>query len=353
MADTTVEQGPGAISWSRRRETASTRDLIIAVGVFLTLAALLISIDVVDRLFVLTREHEDWELDEILASGPALILVVAWYAIRRWLEARRLNLVLTDTNETLRSTHARAIAAEAQIREAQRFEALGQLAGGLAHELNNMLQPVMTLSQLSLEKDSLTPTTRANLTKILEAAEHSRDILGRALTFAGGKSLQAEEVVFADCLRDTVAFSQTVLPRTVNVEVEVPDLPELALINRTELTQIITNLMSNAARAMEGSGTLRITLRIDTLSEQDGAIQDLDPGRYFRLQVRDDGRGIAEDVRRRLFDPYFTTAGATNKLGLGLAVVHGIVSDWNGRITAKSRLGSGTCLTILIPVAAA
>lgn len=353
MVDVAVEQGPAAISWSRRRETASTRDLIIAVAVFLTFAALLISIDVVEKLFSLTRDHEDWELDEVLASGPALMLVVTWYAIRRWLEAKRLNLVLAATNETLRSTHVRAIAAESQIREAQRFEALGQLAGGLAHELNNMLQPVMTLSQLSLEKDNLAPPTRANLTKILEAAEHSRDILGRALTFAGGKSLQAEEVVFADCLKDTVAFSQTVLPRTVKVEVDVPNLPELALINRTELTQIITNLMSNAARAMDGSGTLKISLTIDALSAQNAALQDLVPGRYFRLLVRDDGRGMAEDVRRRLFDPYFTTAEATNKLGLGLAVVHGIVKDWKGRITAESRLGSGTCLTILIPVAAA
>ena len=209
MAETTAGPCPEQVSWSDRRETASARDLILAVAAFATLLAFLISFDVIERLFHFTRAHEDWELDEILASIPALVLVMTWYAVRRWVEARRLSLALADANETLKESHSRILAAEAQVRDAQRFEALGRLAGGLAHELNNMLQPAITLTQLTLKDQTLPASARKNLGRILDASVCSREIISKALTFAGDKALKRERVDFAHCLKEVVALSQT------------------------------------------------------------------------------------------------------------------------------------------------
>ncbi|MDJ0949722.1 MAG: ATP-binding protein [Alphaproteobacteria bacterium] len=351
MLEMATENASAETSWSERKDTARMRDLILGAAAFAVLLSLLISFDFVDRLFETTRDYEDWELDELLASIPALTFVMAWYSFRRWQEARRLNRELADANETLKATHARILAAEAEMREAQRMEALGRLAGGMAHELNNMLQPVITLTQLSLKNESLPQDIRTNLEKILEASEHSRDIVSKALTFAGGKSLQKEKMVFSTCLRQVVDFSRTVLPSTIDLAIDVPDLPGQALINRTELTQIITNLMTNAARAMDGNGTLTIALTAEQVSARDTEALGLAAGDYFKVLVSDRGSGMSDDVRRRLFDPFFTTADGKDNVGLGLAVVYGIITDWQGKISVSSTPGHGTCFTILIPVA--
>lgn len=350
MVDTVAGPAPAEVSWSERRETAGTRDLILAAATFVVLLSLILSIDLVDRIFAFTRAHEDWELDEILASIPALTLVMFWYALRRWLEARRLNLELSQVNETLKSSHARILAAEAEVRDAQRFEALGRLAGGLAHELNNMLQPTITLAQLTLKADGLPETARGNLEKIVEAGECSREIISKSLTFAGDKALEKERVVFSSCLKEVVAFARTALPRGIEVRVDIPNRPEAAVINRTELTQVVTNLMSNAARAMEGQGCLTVLLHLEAIAAQDAAIRGLAPGSYFNLLIADDGLGMPEDVRRRLFEPFYTTSEGPERIGLGLAVVHGIINEWNGKITVQSSPGAGTCFTVLVPV---
>ena len=353
MVDIAAETAEAEKSSSRRQDTESKRDLALCVAAFAAILTLLISVDAVDLLFETTRHHEDWDLDEILVSLPALTFVMAWYSIRRWREAQRLNLELEEVNETLKITHARTLAAEAQLRDAQRLESLGRLAGGLAHELNNMLQPAITLAQLTLKKETLEQETRVNLETILQASEGSREIVRKALTFAGAKSAQKEEIVLSTCLKEVVDFSRVLLPSTVEVELEIAEHPQLALINRTELTQIITNLMTNAARAMNFEGILTIALTVEELLEEGTVVQGLPAGAYFKMLVSDNGRGMSDAIQRRLFDPYFTTAEAWENVGLGLTVVHGIIREWHGKISVWSKPDHGTCFTIFIPVAGA
>ena len=350
MADLALERTPAKTSRLRRGLTSGLRDIFIGAVALALVSTLFISIELVETVFELTREHEDWELDEILACVPALALVMAWYAIRRWREVRHLNSQLAEANENLEITHARQMAAESQLRDAQRLESLGRLAGGLAHELNNMLQPIVTLTQLSLKDADLPDKPRGNLEKVLEAAQCGRDIVNKALTFAGEKKSQRSAHVFSDCLSEVVEFSRTCLPEGVVLELDIPSFPQSAWISRTELTQVVTNLMTNAARAMEMSGTLSITLSLVALTKTDSAVHNLHPGDYFRMQLSDTGCGMPDDVQRRLFDPFFTTEEAGENVGLGLAVVHGIVSDWHGRISAHSKPGAGTRFELLIPV---
>ncbi|MCG8360480.1 MAG: ATP-binding protein [Kiloniellales bacterium] len=351
MVDISTQTIQSRKNWSRRQDTASTRDLIVAAAVLAVLLAFCLSVDLLERLFELTRDYEEWELDEIFASVPAVTLVVAWYAFRRWQEAKRLNRRLAEANQTLKTSHAKVLAAEAQVRDAQRMEALGRLAGGLAHELNNMLQPAITLTRLALTDRSLSDEARTYMEKVLEASEYSRDIVSKTLTFAGRKAAEREKLVFATCLREVVAFSQTILPSSVEVEVDIPDLPDLAQVNRTELMQIVTNLMTNAERALNGEGRLSIVLRVGEISPAEADAQGLASGPYFYLLISDNGQGMLDDVQRRLFDPFFTTAGAGQNVGLGLAVVHGILSEWQGKISVWSKPDHGTCFTIFVPVA--
>ena len=352
MAEIAAQQASAEVSWSQREDTARIRDLILGASAFTVIFSVLISVEYLELLFDFTRAHEDWELlDEILASVPALALVTSWYGFRRWQEARRLNLELADANEALKISHARQLAAEAQLRDAQRLESLGRMAGGLAHELNNMLQPVITLAQLMLKNHTLPADARAKLQMILEAAEYSRDIVGKALTFAGGQSQDKDTVVFSTCLKEVVDFAQTALPSTIEVEIDIPDYPDSALINRTELTQIITNLMTNAASAMECHGKFSIALSVVEMADADAATLGLSAGSYFQILISDTGCGMPDEVQRRVFDPFFTTGAHEANVGLGLAVIHGIISDWQGKISLRSKPGHGTCFTILIPVA--
>ena len=351
MAELALTSPPAKTSRLRRGMSPGVRDILIGAVALVMLCSLFISVELVETVFDLTRDHEDWELDEILASIPALALVMAWYAFRRWREVRHLNVRLADANKNLEITHTRQIAAETQLRDAQRLESLGRLAGGLAHELNNMLQPIVTLTQLSLKDEAVPDRTRVNLERVLDAARCCNDIVNKALTFAGEKRGQKASYVFSACLSEVVDLSRTCLPQGVALELEIPELPQSAWIDRTELTQIVTNLMTNAARAMEMSGTLTIDLGLTALAKEDAELHDLPAGDYFRMRVSDTGRGMTDDVQRRLFDPFFTTEEVGENVGLGLAVVHGIVSDWSGRITVHSNPGTGTRFEILIPVA--
>ncbi len=349
MADLSLSENSFRKNWSRRRDTAAVRDLVLGVAGFSILLCGFVLTDAVERLSEIAREYEAWELDEVLALVPALTLVLAWYAARRWWEARRLNVALGNANEVLKNTHAQRLAAAAQLRDAQRLESLGRLAGGLAHELNNMLQPILTLTQLSLKEPSLTDDTRSNLEKILEASDYSHDIVCKVLTFARGQSQEREEVIFAACLEKIVEFSRTVLPPGIDVECEIEPLPQTVVINRTELTQVITNLFMNAARAIDSRGTLKVALRLETLSGQEAVGPSPAGGHFFKLQVSDNGRGMPKEVQMRAFDPFFTTGQAGASVGLGLAVVHGIINEWGGRISVRSTPGKGTCFTILVP----
>ena len=353
MADLALSRPPAKTSRLRRGLTPGVRDLIIGALALVLICSFFISIELVEVVFELTREHEDWELDEILASIPALALVMAWYAFRRWREVRHLNSQLAEANKTLEITHERQMAAEAQLRDAQRLESLGRLAGGLAHELNNMLQPIVTLTQLALKDSAVPDKTRGNLEMVLEAAQCGRDIVNKALTFAGEKKPRRDAYVFSDCLSEVVELSRTCLPEDVAVELKIPSFPQSAWISRTELTQVVANLMTNAARAMEMSGTLTVVLSMVALTEDDAAVHNLPPGDYFKMLVSDTGCGMPDEVQRRLFDPFFTTEEAGENVGLGLAVVHGIVSDWRGRISVHSNPGTGTRFELLIPVASA
>lgn len=326
------------------------RDAIVAVLMIVFGVLLLASIDFVELLFAKTRDFEHLELDELIAAIPAAMLATTWFAYRRWREAHALNIHLQRTVHKLNSAIDQRHAAERELHEIQKMAAVGHLAGGLAHEINNVLQPILTLSELTIQQSELSAEARTRIEKIQLAANRGRDITRKVLTFAGAGEEEIETVVFSEALQESVDLLKETSLSSVEIRTQLTADHGLASINRTELTQVITNLVSNAAAAMDNKGRITIKSEIVDVNPALNAVGKLPAGTYFRVSVSDTGPGMTENIRSRAFDPFFSTKKPGIGTGLGLSVVFGIIDSWGGHISLNSQPENGTTVLVLVPV---
>lgn len=241
---------------------------------------------------------------------------------------------------------------EAEERQRQRMEALGQLAGGIAHEINNLLQPIVTLADLNLKqagqqggmRGGMPDGVEEDFRDILDSARQCREVVGAVLAFARRESRAAEPLCLAEAVAAALALARNGLPPTIDIRSELRSGEATAPIGRTELTQLLMNLLTNAADAMDGAGTVTVVLELAEAEDGDGRHRPC-----FRLSVRDHGCGMGEAERLRIFEPFFTTKPPGKGTGMGLSVVHGIVRSWHGTIAVDSTPGRGTMFTITIP----
>ena len=243
-------------------------------------------------------------------------------------------------------------ALEAQLRQAQKMESLGTLAGGTAHEFNNMLVPMIGLTELVAEDLPEGSVERANLEKVLEAGARARDLVKQILTFSREQPREIMQNDLVAIVRDAMDLIRTTTPSTINVEADLTGDPLPVLADATELHQILMNLSSNAAQAMDGdTGSIRITLAEETLSATpNGPPSDLPSGRYALLSVADTGCGMDAATVERIFEPFFTTKEVGQGTGLGLAMIHAIVTRAEGAIRVDSKPGVGTTFEIRLPI---
>jgi PAS domain S-box-containing protein len=284
------------------------------------------------------------------AGGDMRILRGAGRLVEDWgARAARIVGVAQDVTEMSRR--------EAIERERQKLVALGELAGGVAHELNNLLQPILSLTELArdrMEGEAVGTEERRDMcddfTSVLEYARQAREIVRKILLFARKDTPGLAEVDFAEAVGRSVAFLRDLLPPAVVLETHIaPSLVGRASINRVELTQLITNIAVNAAQAMEGKGVLTVALASAELSASEAAVSGVAAGRHFVLSITDTGCGMSEAVKARIFEPFFTTKPIGQGTGLGLSVAHGILRSWNGAISVESSAGQGTSFTLIIP----
>lgn len=238
-------------------------------------------------------------------------------------------------------TAERALAAHDIQR--QRIESLGQLASGIAHELNNLLHPMINFAYFARDRVE-DATTRQYLDTVCESGLRAREIVRGVLTFARQEAQERRPTVFADALRDALDLAAGILPASLRIVRHLPRLPHRAMVNETEVAQLVVNLLTNARDATEGGGTVTVSL------EPAEATRGVPPGPTLRLVVTDDGCGMNEVTVARAFDPFFTTKPPGVGTGLGLSVVYGIVRSWDGTIILDSRVGAGTTFTIHVPV---
>jgi PAS domain S-box-containing protein len=232
---------------------------------------------------------------------------------------------------------------ETQLHHSQRLEALGTLAGGAAHEINNALVPVIALTKLMANKQAEGSRERRNFDMILAGAERSRDLVKQILAFSRkeeeGQPKQSVDV--AAVLRAALGLMRATMPTSIRLVEQIAPNPAISG-DPSQLQQVIVNIVTNAAQAIGPThGSITVTLR----PEPDGA--------HLRLSVADTGRGMDEATLARIFEPFFTTKPTGEGTGLGLSMAHGIIKSHGGRIEVKTVPGQGTRFDILLPVAPA
>ena len=245
----------------------------------------------------------------------------------------------------------RDVATRAVERERQKMESLGRFAGGVAHDVNNALQPIILMGETLSDTAALDESEAATCVRsILENAYYAKDIVGRLLQFSKREGSAREAVSPHRIFEDAVRFAGGMLPRDVELKVSSTEDGSVYRIdvNRTEFVQIFTNLFLNASQAMSGKGRLDVNLDTVTLPLSRGDIINLTHGRYARFTISDTGSGIPTEDLTRIFDPFFTSKRPTEGTGLGLTTAYGIVQGWGGTITAEN--DDGAKFSVYIPL---
>ncbi len=237
---------------------------------------------------------------------------------------------------------------EAKERRSQRLESIGTLAGGVAHDLNNVLTPILMSVKLIKRGNKNTPRL---LDTIIISAERGSKMLKKLLAFAGGDSPSLRAVDIREIVLEAEEILSLTLPKTIDLQINVAaDLP-LLLADTTELSQVVLNLAINARDAMPQGGILRIEIKRFHINAVRAERSDrLQPGLHILLSVADTGDGIANEHIDRIFDPFFTTKPQGQGTGLGLASTLGIVRSYGGDINVYSEVGVGTTFSVYFPI---
>ncbi len=254
-----------------------------------------------------------------------------------------------DITERVRTEEAKA-ALEVQLHHAEKLESIGRLAGGVAHDFNNMLAVILGYTELALQRVEPTQPLHADLLEIQRAARHSAEVTAQLLAYARRQTVQPVELD----LNEQVLGLLSMLQRLIGESIRIDWQPGVGLwpvrIDPSQLASALTNLCLNARDAIANVGTIFLSTTNDVLDARFCAAHpEAAPGDYVRLSVRDSGRGIDEATLARIFEPFFTTKGVGEGTGLGLASVYGVVKQNGGFIYATSEPGQGAAFDIYLP----
>lgn len=243
---------------------------------------------------------------------------------------------------------------EAQLRQSQRLESLGVLAGGVAHDFNNLLVGIMGNASLACEQLPEGSTVRPLLEKVVSAGRRATHLTQRMLAYAGRAVFDVQIMDLNGLVEEMADFATAAIPKAVKLKIDTQPALPLVKADSSQIQQVIMNLLINAAEAIgEGGGEVTVSTRVEALSAEriatEFAEQNLRPGPYVRLEVRDTGCGMSPETLGRIFDPFFTTKFAGR--GLGLSAMRGIVQAHKGAVSVTSEEGHGTVFRVYFPVA--
>lgn len=310
----------------------------------------------------------DWSAEAVKDSGGriagVLLTLVDVSDRRRVKEALRLS---EETNERIetdrksvvqdRSRLAAAIGQaeggnlEKRLRQSQKMEALGTLAGGIAHDLNNILMPIIMNAEMIEEDLQEDDQLRHFAQKVLTSAHRGRDLVRRILTFSREKVEEHRVFSAVQPIKEALDLVSSTLPPTVALEQRISASVGEMQGDPAQIQEIIVNLCTNAAHAIGDSrGIIEVALENAHLGKDEmSEFPDLTPGSYVKLTVRDTGKGMDESFQERIFEPFFTTKKTSEGIGMGLAMVHGAVRRHKGAIFVESAPGKGTKFSIFFP----
>ncbi|HFQ81155.1 MAG TPA: PAS domain S-box protein [Desulfobacterales bacterium] len=258
--------------------------------------------------------------------------------------------ILRDISEQVEHERQNADLAR-QLRRAQKMEAIGTLAGGIAHDFNNILTAILGYGELARHAVPADKGAGEYIELVLQAGRRARDLVRQILFFSRQQEQERQPISPHLIVNEVLKLLRASLPATIEINQSIDNCAQI-MSDPTLLHQVLMNLCTNAAHAMENkNGRLTVELACVAVSAADlpeGG--EFKPASYVRLRVSDTGCGIAEDVKERIFDPYFTTKEVGKGTGLGLSVVQGIVSSHGGWLTVDSVVGEGTSFAVYLPV---
>ncbi|MEM7771829.1 MAG: PAS domain S-box protein [Cyanobacteria bacterium P01_A01_bin.37] len=297
-------------------------------------------------------EQGEWkgELNKVTQSGQNVIVEGRWTLVRDETEQPKY-ILSVDTNITERKQ------LEIQFYQAQRLESLGCVASGIAHDLNNVLTPILTMTQLlRLTQKSLSEKAQEQLKLLEESAQRGANMVKQILTFTRGSTGERVAVSLVPLVREVVSIAQRSFPKTIDIRYCFPDEDSaeqsfgVVSADPTHLHQVFMNLCINARDGMPNGGVLTLSSKVVFVDEAEAnANLDVLVGWYVVVTITDTGVGIIPEVRDRMFEPFFTTKEIGKGTGLGLSTALGIVKNHGGFLQISSKVGKGTDVNVYLP----
>lgn len=287
----------------------------------------MVEVEAFEWFFEFTRSHEDWELDEFVSVAlSALITGVFWFGV----DARR-------KGHEIERIYEENLKNERKMSDARRVQALGTLAGGVAHSGNNLMQPILTLSRISKEQLADDHPVNGHLDRIIVAAQSASELFHSILKFSRDETELSQHVDLGRLIRENQSLLAAAVPNHIQLELEISPIPVIANFSSNNLLDILLALISNSVDSYKGQSG-----RVEVITHYSSE--------WSQLIVRDYGGGIPSKELDRIFEPFFTNKDVGMGTGLGLAIVKSLVEDSGGHVLATSELGKGTSVTVNLPI---
>ena len=251
--------------------------------------------------------------------------------------------VLRDTTELIELQN--------RLQQAQKMEAIGNLAGGIAHDFNNILFPIIGMSEMMMEDLSAGSLEQKYAQAINKAGHRAKELVAQILSFSRQSDQKKMPVRFRNILEEILKLCRATIPANIKIEQKIQRNCGFIMGNATQLHQVGMNLITNAYHAVqEKNGKIVIALEEIEIDRTNLTNTGIHSGKYLLFTVSDDGAGMTDKVKNKIFEPYFTTKEQGKGTGLGLAVVYGIVKEYGGEIEVETEIGSGTTFRVYLPL---
>lgn len=288
-------------------------------------------------------------LGSVISLLVGMIIRTSQLAYQRALTLKAMNENLKREINERANAEASKQKLEVALLQGQKLQAMGTLAGGIAHDFNNILYAIIGYAEISrqdVEKDSLLYN---NLGKVLEAAHRGQELVSRILAFSRRQHRHFDVIPLKKTIEAALSLLRPTIPASVSIQFDTA-IDAHILGNQTQIHQVLVNLINNAVDAMDGEGT--ITISLNRVIPEDPLLKQFPatiPQNYCKMEIKDTGHGMDQHTIDRIFEPFFTTKEVGKGTGLGLSIVHSIVKEHQGEITVTSQLGRGTTFMILLP----
>ena len=238
-----------------------------------------------------------------------------------------------------------------QLQQTQKMEALGTLAGGIAHDFNNMLSPILGFTELVKMRTAEDQKAQKMLNQILASGIRAKELVKHIMTFSRSADAKNDAMQIAPIIKENVKFLKASISPDIEIKCHYPQEELIIFADLSQIHQVLMNLLTNAVHAMhENGGVLEIRLGTEEINKTDNRYSpDLETATYVKLEIKDTGHGISENIIDRVFEPFFTTKPRGEGTGLGLSQAYGLVKEMGGHISVESTKDIGSTFTLLIP----